>query len=599
MSSLVFDIEGNGLMYATKLWCISIQDMEEDRIYSYTDMKEGIEHLNRATTLIGHNILGYDLPKLEKLHGWIPKKEVNIVDTLILSRLGHPDREKPPGYTGKSGPHSLECWGYRVCRAKPHHEDWSVYSPAMLERNREDVGINKLTSHLISSELVGHDWSKAIDIENNVLRIITKQEYKGVLFDVDGANDLVERLTNRINDIDAKLIPGLPIKYSIRGVPVSKPFLNSGHYSKMVTDWYPTCSIDTDNFVAGPFCRVEEIRLDLGSIKQVKDYLLTQGWKPTQWNFKDGERTSPKLTEDSFVTITGNIGTLIKERFLCIHRRSQISGWLSRVREDGRLTASANTCGTNTGRFRHSNVVNVPKAVSTVPYGIEMRALFTVPEDHYLIGHDASGLELRMLAHYMNDSKFTEEILNGDIHTANQLAAGLPTRDHAKTFIYAFNYGAGDERLGSIVGGSSRDGREVRNKFLAGLPNLKRLITRVKQASNKGWLKGLDGRRLWMRRNEDGNIQKNKALNTLLQGAGAIVMKKSMILLDQWVMEEGLRAYKVLDMHDEAQAEVHFEDKERYMELAELSVVKSGEYFNLNIPLAAEAKCGRNWSETH
>lgn len=601
MSALVFDLEANGLHDATVTHVISAGYMGQKKIASYTNINEGLKYLDKADTLMGHNIINYDFRHLERLHDWTPKEGVNVIDTLVLSRLGNPDRREPPGYTGKGGPHSLECWGYRVCRAKPGHEDWSVYSPAMLERNREDVAINRLTYNLLSAELSDHDWTEAIGIEHDVARIITQQEKNGVLFNDRAANNLVSRLTRRVADIDQLVIPSLPISFKPRGVTVSKPFLKTGGYSKMVTDWYPDADVSGHRVVGGPFTRLDTNRLDINSIAQIKDYLLSQGWVPTQYNFskKTGLQTSPKLTEDSYDTIQGDLGKLIKERIICNHRKSQIKGWLQRLRKDGRLSATANTCGTPTGRFRHSNVVNVPKPKDYVPYGKEMRSLFIVPPWHKMVGHDASGLELRMLAHFMGDEEFKAKILEGFIHEYNQELAGLDTRDDAKTFIYALNYGAGDPKLGSIVGGDEKDGADLRKRFMDRLPKLEKLIRRVKRASNKGWLQGLDGRRLFMRRYESGEIAKNKALNTLLQGAGAVVMKKSMILLDYWVREEHLRVKKVIDQHDEAQAEVYFADVDRYSIHARQSIVSAGMHFNLTIPLDAEVMVGRNWCETH
>jgi DNA polymerase I-like protein with 3'-5' exonuclease and polymerase domains len=199
----------------------------------------------------------------------------------------------------------------------------------------------------------------------------------------------------------------------------------------------------------------------------------------------------------------------------------------------------------------------------------------------------------------MNDPEFTESIINGsqelgtDIHTRNQLAAGLSTRDQAKSFIYAFLYGAGDEKIGTVVQGSAVDGARLKRTFLKNLPALKRLLERVKKASRKGYLIGLDGRRVWMRGSE------HAALNTLLQSAGAIVMKKSMIILDELVKLENLDVVKVIDQHDEAQADVLPEHVERYKELAVQSIRLAGEYFKLKVPLDAEASHGANWSETH
>jgi DNA polymerase I-like protein with 3'-5' exonuclease and polymerase domains len=612
MTSIVFDIETNGLREeATCVHVISLMPLEPhgSPVESFSDtplpgvqgtLQQGLQRLLEASELIGHNIINYDLPVLKQQCNWEPNKDVKITDTLVLSRLLNPDRKKPANPSCKGGPHSLEAWGYRVGISKPGHETWDVFDSAMLQRNRQDVHINSCTYTLLMSEAAGWDWSEAIELEHEVARIITQQEINGVNFNVSLARDLLADLDSRIKSIDDELLPKLPKSVKPFGVPVNKPFKVNGTYTKMVTDWFTDCSDSSCRFVGGPFTRINFINMNLGSMDQVKSYLLQHGWEPTEWNYDDdGQRTSPKLTEDSYGSIQGNLGKLVKDRLLYSHRAAQIQGWVERLRRDGRISATANTCGTNTGRFRHSNVVNVPKAAKHVFYGREMRSLFCCSEGREFVGHDASGLELRMLAHYMNDPEYTEAVINGsqeegtDVHTRNQHLAGLSTRDQAKSFIYAFLYGAGADKIGQVVGGDRNTGLSLQRTFLKSLPALKRLLDRVKRASGKGFLKGLDGRKVWMRG------QEHKALNTLLQSAGAVVMKKSMVLLDQWVREEGLDVLKVIDMHDEAQADVAYSSIDRYMELAELSVVKAGEHFNLKVPLAAEAKRGLNWAETH
>lgn len=628
MTTIVFDIETDGLWpNYTKVHVISLKPLDGP-IESYSDtplplilgsIQNGLDRLTDASMIIGHAILGFDLPCLKDLHDWVPSKTTKITDTYVLSRLLNPDRPKPTSVACKGGPHSLEAWGCRVGQSKPSHEDWSVFDSAMLRRNRSDVEINTSVYHLLEQEIIGHDWSEAIEIEHEVQRIITEQERTGVKFDVTRAEQYVNDLEARILAVDDELIPRLPRNYKPWGAIVSQPFKTNGHLKKMVTDWYTDLSesnqyIDSssDNLgmsfsVGGPFTRLQVIEFNLNSQQQVKDYLFSHGWVPTKWNYNDdGERTSPVVTPDSLEGINSDFGKLIKERVLYSHRKNQIQGWLERVRDDGRLSAGANTCGTNTGRFRHVTVVNVPKAVDEVFFGKEMRSLFTASEGRVLVGHDADGLELRMLSHYMDDPEFTNAILMGDksngtdVHSVNQRAAGLPTRDSAKTFIYALIYGAGDEKLGTIVGGNSSTGREIRKRFLDNMPKLKRLIENVKRASKKGYLKGLDGRKVWMRKDPiQGKIMEHKALNTLLQSAGAIVMKKSMIILDQSIQFQSIGCMKVLDMHDEAQADVLPEYVEQYKELAVNSVVKSGEHFKLRIPLAASASEGVNWASTH
>lgn len=355
--------------------------------------------------------------------------------------------------------------------------------------------------------------------------------------------------------------------------------------------------------------------------------------------------TTPKMTEESMDTVQGDLGKLVMQRMVWSHRRSLLQGLIEQVRPDGRLEGSANPCATPTGRMRHRVVVNIPAARS--PFGAEIRGLFQgtpkagdwagmvlkkdlgenervrpftniveefkkgkwKPSGHYkkyvppgqyvFVGYDGAGLELRMFAHYVNDPAYTSEVVDGDIHTANQLAAGLPTRDDAKTFIYAFLYGAGDGKLGTIIGGTAKDGAAIRAKFLAAYPTLAKLIDDTKAIAEKGYLIGVDGRRLIMRRSEDGSVAVHKALNTLLQAAGAVVMKYAMINLEEKVKSAGLRAWKVLDIHDEGQWECHPDDLQKLRGFMETCVKEAGEHLGLNCPLASDSQMGRSWYDTH
>jgi DNA polymerase I-like protein with 3'-5' exonuclease and polymerase domains len=226
------------------------------------------------------------------------------------------------------------------------------------------------------------------------------------------------------------------------------------------------------------------------------------------------------------------------------------------------------------------------------PYGKECRACWTVANGYKLVGIDASGLELRMLAHYMKDEEFKNEILYGDIHTANQLAAGLESRSQAKTFIYALLYGAGDAKLGSVVGGNAEHGKRLRQSFFDSRPAFKSLKNRVGRASKRGHLKALDGRKLFVR-------SEHAALNTLLQGAGAIVMKQAMIILNNKIKEHRLDAHFVCNVHDEWQVEVREDQAEELGKLGVDAIKEAGYALSLFCDLDGEYKIGDNWSETH
>lgn len=594
---VVFDLEGDHLRdRITRIWCAVFKDIDSGKVYQFdarsvTFYHEIAQFLDEVDLLIGHNIISYDIPVLEKIAKY--KYAGDTWDTLVVSRLLFPDRP---------GGHSLEAWGERFGRKKPEHEDWSQFSEEMLYRCTEDVEINHLLYRYQIAGLAksSANWSKAIEIEHKVAEIITRQEIRGVAFDIDLANRTVDRLTKEMDELYAKIRPSL--KYDVEkpygDTPINRPFLKNGSYSRWTLAWY-----DDPSNVAGPFCRVEFEEPDLNSRYKLAQQLMLFGWKPEEFT----ETGSPKLTNkgkpvESLEAIEGDIGKNIARWYTLSHRRSQIRGWLAdpRLERDGRLTAGANPCGTPTGRMRHNTVVNVPKAAKEVVYGHEMRSLFVARPPYKLVGHDASGLENRMLAHYMNDPELTKEIIGGDFHSKvwETIKTYVHSRNNTKNIEYALFYGASDGKLGRMVDykpegwTDAQMGKEIRRLIMEGLPALDKLTKRIQKQAKRGYLIGLDGRKLHVR-------SEHSALNTQLQGAGAIVMKLSMILLDDWVKEHKLDVHKVIDMHDEAQAEVHPKDVELYCELAVKSIEEAGRILGLNVPLTGEAKVGTNWAETH
>ena len=283
-------------------------------------------------------------------------------------------------------------------------------------------------------------------------------------------------------------------------------------------------------------------------------------------------------------------------------RIAQIESWIEAVKDDGRVHGKVITNGAVTGRMTHSspNMAQIPNAGSV--YGHECRECWSVEDGNVLVGCDASGLELRMLAHYMKDEDYTKSVVYGsskdgtDIHTKNQHAAGLPTRDPAKTMIYAFLYGAGPAKIGSIVPGpekmASNRGQAIINKFLKATPALAKLKNTVAKHAAKGWVPGLDGRRIWVR-------SEHAALNSLLQGAGAIVMKKALCIFYDKIKANKWPVKLVANVHDEFQFECPPEIAEEAGKAARMSIIEAGEYFKLRCPLDGEYKIGKSWKETH
>jgi DNA polymerase I-like protein with 3'-5' exonuclease and polymerase domains len=338
-----------------------------------------------------------------------------------------------------------------------------------------------------------------------------------------------------------------------------------------------------------------------GSRQQIAERLIEKGWKPT----KHTEKGSVIVDEAVLATLDFPEAKTLAEYMMLQKRIGQIESWLDSLKSDGRVHGRVITNGAVTGRMTHMspNMAQVPNSGS--PYGHECRELWTVEKGNALVGIDASGLELRMLAHYMNDNEYTNEVVSGDIHTANQKAAGLETRNQAKTFIYAFLYGAGAAKIGSIVGGSAKEGQKLIDAFLQNTPTLKQLKTKINNIYlSTGKLPCLDGRQLLVR-------SEHSALNTLLQGAGAIVMKHAVTVLDEKLKRMRIPFKFVANVHDEWQIETPQQYAEQVGKLGVWAIEETGrripvldsdlkkDVFGLRCPLTGEYKVGNNWKETH
>jgi len=574
---LVFDIETDDLI-ATKVWCIVAQNPETEEIFQFTpdNLQAGYDFLATADTLIGHNIIGFDIPLVEKF-GNVNLSGKNVIDTLVLSRLFNPTRD---------GGHSLGTWGYKLGYPKIEFEDYLNYSPLMLEYCTRDVTLNTRVLQELRKESKGFT-PDCIAIEQGVSKIMKQQETNGFLFDMPSALSLLAELREKMQIIEDEVHNTFKSKWV--DTKLVTPFIRKdGNLSKrgLTDDEYQRC-LDTSNYL--PFMRQTLQEFNLGSRKQIGEYLIDFGWKPDRFT----PTGQPIVDEKTLSAITHIHEAKLIADFLLIQKRiAQVDSWVGAVKEDGRVHGFVIPNGTITGRMAHRNpnMAQVPSAHS--PYGKECRACWVVGEGNVLLGVDASGLEIRMLAHYMNDNEYINEILNGDIHSSNQKSAGLESRNQAKTFIYALMYGAGDEKLGNVVGGNKKDGQRARQHFFDNKPAFKSLRDRVSRAAEKTFLKGLDGRKLYIR-------NKHAALNTLLQGAGAIVMKKALIILDDLLKLNAIDYKFVANIHDEWQIEVKESQADFAGELAVNSIIQAGEEFNLRCPMDGEYKIGRDWSETH
>ena len=578
MRSLVFDIETDDLK-ATKLWCIVAQDLDSNEIFRFAphQIESGLELLKSADALIGHNIIGFDIPVIKQLTG-VDLSNKKLIDTLVLSRLFNPVRE---------GGHSLEMWGYKLNYNKIEFEDYSRYSKEMMQYCVRDVQLNTQVYHrLIQQESKGFSKESA-RLEQGCSLILKEQEQNGFQFDQPKAEKLLSNFYKRMSEVEEEVHKVFKPRW-VDIKLVTPKFKKDGDLSKSGLRVKEYEQI-TETKKYEPFMRQELQDFNLGSRKQIGEYLQGFGWNPKKFT-----PTGQPIVDEKVLHKITDIpeAQLIAEYLLLQKRIAQIESWIKFVEDDGRVHGFVIPNGTITGRMTHRNpnMAQVP-SVKT-PYGTECRECWIVPRGYKLVGIDASGLELRMLAHYMKDEEFTNEIIHGDIHSRNQKIAGLKSRNQAKTFIYALLYGAGNKKLGQLVGGNERDGRSIRERFFANQPTFKALRDRVTKAARQGFLNGLDGRKIYIR-------NAHSSLNSLLQGGGAIVMKRALVMLDANAKDKGLDYKFVANIHDEWQVEVKTEHTEQFGELAVQAIKDSGEYYKMVCPLDAQYKIGEDWSETH
>ena len=547
---IVLDIETNSKH--NKIWLAVTRNIDTGEVKSWKEASGLQKYLDSCDLIIMHNGISFDAPVLRET--WkISIMPSQVCDTLVLSRLLSPSLE---------GGHSLDAWGKRLGFPKGEFNDWDGgLTPEMEEYCIQDTLVTqKLYEHLTSELKLNKFDQRSIDLEHKVQAIIAKQERNGFKLDEVAGITLLTTLQNKLAAIENELQSIFPAK-TIERV--------SEKTGKPLKD------------------KVEVF--NPGSRKQIGERLQEKGWKPSRYT----ETGQPIVDEGTLEGVDIPEAKAINEYLMLQKRVAQIESWLKAVGEDGRVHGKVITNGAVTGRMTHMspNMAQVPNSGS--PYGEDCRDLWIVEKGYKLVGIDASGLELRMLAHYMKDDAYTNEVVSGDIHTANQKAAGLQTRNQAKTFIYAFLYGAGDAKIGTVVGAGAKEGKELKSRFLKNTPSLEKLREQVSSISQKsGSLPGLDGRRVQVRSD-------HAALNTLLQSAGAIVMKQALVLLNDELRRAKINYKFVANVHDEWQIEVEEARAEEAGKLGVLAIEQAGKILKMRCPLGGEYKVGNSWKETH
>lgn len=699
----VFDIEANGLLdTVTKIWVIACVDTDGRNQKIFTDLNvfdykkdgklvDGVMYLQSRDLIIAHNLMGYDYVLLEKFYPKLWNKKTvpfsKCWDTFIQSKTQHFQR---PRIKGVKGNHGLEYYGILFKYPKPPIEDWSYWDEAKLERVLVDIEINCKTYHYLNNQAqeAGLDFTTQIRRSQVAQYWYTHQELHGTYADVELMEQSVKELDEQIEELRAEIEPQLPAVIKPKGVkctwqevrdkwdkfyrkvpkvryddktgkiikeaimPVTKWRVASGDYDRHTLNHFKEWLERYPDSVVGEHTRIEissDTKLSQHAI--VKEFLLSLGWKPTQWNYeKDANgkfmrdaggdliKKSPKLTEDSFDSIQGEVGqkialynTLVHRRRTILNEKSDEKGWLNQIREDGRISSGCMAWATETGRGAQKGIVNVPSTAAV--YGENMRKVWTVPEDKVMISVDMDSAQLRLLANFMGDPIYTEAVLNGmefddqhnyvgtDPHTANAIAFGVMNPDmveearqtqdkklidelsyirkYSKNGIYAYLFGAGDAKLATTLKmRTAADGKRIKESFAEKLPAMAALQSRLKRQwkensyKNGGYIEVAGNTWVWCG-------SEHKLLNYLLMGSEGVLQNQAICWVNRQMEVRRLGGNQLLSIHDELTFEFPLEEEKQGIQLLTEMYGRASELIGLEVLVTGTAQSGRNWAEIH
>lgn len=611
MLTLIADTETNGFLEdLDRIHCIVLRDAADGRVVHSSRgtpaaMATAFGIMDQADAIVWHNGISFDIPALTKVFPGFTQPISKVRDTLLLGRILWPEIKQGDFARVRKGvmpssclarPFALKSWGYRLGIYKGDFgetADWSVWTKEMQDYCEQDTAVTLALWNRIKAR--GLD-PRCQDIEHSVAELCVRITGNGFPFDAKQGGQLYARVEADKAVVEERLQARFP--------PITTTAL-----------WTPKASNKTLGYVKGePISRTSTERFNPASREQIADRLIAaHGWVPTQYTAPTGRYPNGQVQVDEPVLegLPYPEAPLLLDYLLLEKRAAALAGTQGylKLEEGGRIHGRYSTTGAITGRPTHSRP-NITQVVKSCPrYGKVFRSLFGPGAGRVQVGVDMSGLELRCLAHYLatfDGGDYAASVTTGDVHTVNMTAAGLSTRDQAKTFIYAFLYGAGAWKLGHIVDPLLSDEEKVRQgtalkaRFLKNTPALKKLMQGVSQAvESRGHLIGLDGRPLTVR-------HKHAALNTLLQSAGAILCKAWIVACERRLLDMGLvhgrdgDFYFLAWIHDELQISARTEELAGTVrDVCIAETTNTGRFFNLSCPLAGEGKVGANWSETH
>lgn len=619
-STSVVDVETDDIKY-TKIYCAVVRDTVTLHTMKFVNRTEavraGVEwnpEWKYLTTFpawakenikvyVAHNGITFDFQAISDILGFTVTPEQQV-DTLVISRLFRPQRENG---------HSLEAWGVRCKVEKSKFSDFSKFSLEMLSYCEQDTLVNVHTLNWLEKEKEAWGFSStSIRLEHKVQEIIHRQEKHGFYLDRTRATKLLANTAKRLKEVELemyKVFVPQPTLDRVMKQKYKKDKSISPVGMKPAFTALKAAGMQPSEYLLGQdvaYLTLEDF--NLGSTKQVAERLIEIGWQPTNMT----PTGLPKIDEDSLAPFAAEFPQvgLLSEYLMVRSRNSLATQWLDAVDDKGYVHGRVYTMGAITGRFTHQdpNMANVP-AVGA-PYGEECRGCWTVKdkENYRLVGCDASSLELRMLCHYMEDEDYTQAAVAGDIHALNMVAFGFckdpveyakadpkgfkEYRNLSKRLLYAILYGAGDRKVGSIVGKSTKQGKELKENLFTGIPKFGKLVRTMVEQSHNGYVWGIDGRRIWTR-------SEHGALNTLLQGGGAVVCKLWMCYIHKRAKAAGLDFQQCVQVHDEYQFEVLKDHTEAFGLVTKAAMKDVEKFLKMKCPLDSEFKIGLTWAECH
>lgn len=585
----VFDLESNGLLPTMdRMHCLVLRSVDDKDVRSFRpdNVAEGVQLLAEADEIIGHNIIDFDIPAIQLIYPDF-KPSGTVTDTLVLSRLIKNElvaEDAERGFTQDEfpkrlwGSHSLKAWGLRLSDFKDDYSGgWEEFSEEMLSYCVQDTAV---TLTLYKSLMKTQPSEHSIHLEHRMAEICREIGSNGWTFDGSAAAELYAELSQKRHEIEDSLKDLFP------------PW-------EVTEDFYPKRDNKTLGYKKDElFVKSKTVYFNAGSRQHIQKCLEDKyNWKPKQWT----DSGQAKIDEKVLNALPFPEAKKLGEFFLLQKRIGMLAegngSWMKKVSDDGRLrhTIVSNACTSSRAAHRSPNLGQVPSAGSA--YGKECRSLFGPPKGWVMCGTDLSGIEARALASYLHPydgGEYCKVILEGDIHTFNQKAAGLKTRSQAKTWLYATLFGAGDALIGQIAGGNASLGRRLKQNYDKAVPAFATLKKRLKQAYKRGYIKGIDGRKLKIR-------SEHRCLSQLLQSCGSIVSKQwVMMTFDEIKKQHGNDAFIMGWIHDEMQIACrNNEVAENVGNIARRMAKEAGVALGLKIPIAAEHTVGQNWCDTH